>query len=134
LGTPNAGGLTTAASGTSAWGTAIAGNYGPGTVASLQSPVIDLAGVIRPKLSFNYFIDSTLEAEGGQLRFLDEAGEVLFTRQEIFSGQTDTWTPFVLTLPREVRDLKIIVEFRFLSDGDGAVGAGWYIDDVVVDG
>ena len=100
----------------------------------LQSPVIDLAGVIRPKLSFNYFIDSTLEAEGGQLRFLDEAGEVLFTRQEIFSGQTDTWTPFVLTLPREVRDLKIIVEFRFLSDGDGAVGAGWYIDDVVVDG
>ena len=133
LGTPNAGGLIAAASGTNAWGTAIAGNYGPNAVISLQSPVIDLTGIARPRLSFNYFIDSTQDAEGGQLRFLTESGDELFTRQEIFSGKTETWTPFALTIPREARDQKVIIEFRFLSDDDAALGAGWYIDDVVVD-
>ncbi len=133
LGTPNAGGLTTAASGANAWGTSVAGNYGPGTVTSLRSPVIDLTGIGRPKLSFNYFIDTTEEVEGGQLRFLTEAGDEVFTRQEIFSGKTETWTPFNLTIPREARDQKIVLEFRFLSDGNEDNRAGWYIDDVLVD-
>ena len=133
LGTPNAGGLTSAASGANAWGTAIAGNYGPGSVISLRSPVIDLTGIGRPQLSFNYFVDSTEEVEGGQLRFLDEVGGELFTRQEIFSGKTETWTPFALTVPREAREQKIVIEFRFLSDPEDDGRAGWYLDDVVVD-
>ena len=133
LGTPNAGGLTTAASGVNAWGTAIDGSYGVGTITSLKSPVIDLTGIGRPKLSFNYFVDTTEGVEGGQLRFLDETGGELFTRQEIFSGKTDTWTPFSLTVPREARDQKIILEFRFLSDATDDGLAGWYLDDVVVD-
>ncbi len=133
LGTPNAGVLTAAASGTNAYGTAIAGDYGPDSVTSLRSPVIDLTGISRPKLSFHYHIESTLELEGGQLRFLSESGEVLFTRQEIFSGATDGWTPFALTIPREAREQPIQLEFRFLTDSDAAVGAGWYLDDVVID-
>ena len=45
----------------------------------------------------------------------------------------ESLTAFNLTIPRQARDQKIIVEFRFLSDSDDAVGAGWYVDDLVID-
>ena len=114
-------------------GAAIAGNYGAGAVTSLKSPIIDHMGVGRPKLSFQYYIDTTLDVEGGQLRFLTEAGEKLLTRQEIFSGKIEAWTFFCLTIPCEGRNHKIVIEFCFLSDGEDDGLAGWYIDDVVVD-
>ena len=132
LGTPNIGGLTTASSGTQAWGTGLNSNYMPSAQASLRSPIIDLTGVKSPELSFSYFIDSTFDAEDGQVRFLNEAGDMLAS-SDIFSGQTEAWTPFVLKLPDESLDQKIIVEFVFLSDPDEVVGAGWYIDDMMVD-
>ena len=133
LGTPDAGGLTTAHSGRNAWGTNIAGDYTPNATASLRSPVVDLTDLPRPKLSFSYYVDSTRDLEGGQLRFLDENGEAIAFREEIFSGTTGSWTPFSMSLPREVRGRKIIIEFLFLADEDADVGAGWYIDDVAVD-
>ncbi|MDB4808380.1 PA14 domain-containing protein [Verrucomicrobiales bacterium] len=132
LGTPNAGTLTAAASGDNAWGTNLAGDYTPDSVTSLRSPVIDLTEVKRPKLIFQYFVDAVQDAEGGQLRILNEAGEPIFARDEIFAGTTETWTPFEFTFPLEIRNQKIILEFRLLTDGDGEVGAGWYIDDVVI--
>ncbi len=132
LGTPNAGTLTAAANGDNVWGTNLAGNYTPDSVTSLRSPVIDLTEVKRPKLSFQYYIDAVQDAEGGQIRILNEAEEPIFTRDEIFAGTTETWTPFDLTFPLEVRNQKIILEFRLLTDGDDNVGAGWYIDDVVI--
>ena len=57
----------------------------------------------------------------------------MLASSDIFSGQTEAWTPFVLKLPDESLDQKIIVEFVFLSDPDEVVGAGWYIDDMMVD-
>ena len=132
LGTPNAGTLTAAANGDNVWGTNLVGNYTPDSVTSLRSPVIDLTEVKRPKLSFQYYIDAVQDAEGGQIRILNEAEEPIFTRDEIFAGTTETWTPFDLTFPLEVRNQKIILEFRLLTDGDDNVGAGWYIDDVVI--
>lgn len=132
LGTPNVPGLTMASSGVNAWGTDLDGDYGPNVMASLRSPVIDLAGVSVPRLTFNYFIDSTADVEGGQLRFLDEAGNALFVLEQIFSGVTEGWTPFSLAAPAAVREQRIVIEFLFLTDGDAAVGAGWYIDDVIV--
>ncbi|MEM7386906.1 MAG: PA14 domain-containing protein [Verrucomicrobiota bacterium] len=119
LGTPDAGGLNTAASGTQAWGTDLDADYSAGAVTSLRSPVIDLADAARPELSFNYFIDATAGVEGGQLRFLAEDGNPIFTREEIFTGTSEGWTPFAITLPREIRGRKIVIEFRLLSDGDG---------------
>ena len=133
LGTPNAGGLTAAASGDNAWGTNLASEYTPNAVLSLRSPVIDLTEIGRPILSFNYFIDSASEVEGGQFRILDEAGEPLYTQDGIFSGTSDTWTSFALTFPSEARGQGVILEFRMLTDGDDEVGAGWYIDDVIID-
>ena len=133
LGTPTATGPAGTNSGRNAWGTNIAGDYTPNAVASLRSPVVDLTGLPRPKLSFSYFVDSTRDLEGGQLRFLDENGELITLREEIFSGTTGGWTPFSMLLPQEVRGRKIIIEFLFLTDENADVGAGWYIDDVTVD-
>jgi hypothetical protein len=132
FGTPNVAGLTAASSGTQAWGTNLDGNYGPGAIARLRSPVIDVTSVKNPELSFNYFIDSIIEAEGGQVRFTNEAGDDLGS-SEIFFGTTQSWTPFLLEFPESALDQKVIIEFAFLTDGDDAVGAGWYIDDVLID-
>ena len=57
---------------------------------------------------------------------------ILFTHDELFTGQSARWQPFSLVLPTALQDERFIVEFRFLSDEDEEVGAGWYIDDVFV--
>ena len=133
LGPPKAEGITTAASGVNAWGVNLDGEYSPGTLTFLRSPVIDVSSDNSPKLSFNYFIDSTLEAEGGQIRFLDENGEVLAAIDEIFWGNSGTWKPYSVRFPAAARGGSVIVEFAFLTDGDDEIGVGWYIDDVTID-
>jgi hypothetical protein len=136
LGTPAVDGLMVAASGTQAWGTDLDANYAATvTVTRLRSPVIDASGKSAPKLSFNYFIDSTAEVEGGQIRILDENGDLLFAQEgeDIITGQTGSWTPFSLRFPGAARGVKVIIEFAFLTDDDDEVGAGWYIDDVRID-
>ncbi len=134
LGTPNVEGLTTAASGTMAWGTNLDSDYAPGTFAArLRSPVIDVSGDSSPRLSFNFYIDSVLDTEGGQLRFLDENGDELAVVEEIFSGQSEGWKPYSIRFPGAARGGNVIIEFAFLSDEDDEVGAGWYIDDVRID-
>lgn len=133
LGTPNVEGLTMANSGTQAWGVNLEGDYAPGTFTFLRSPVVDVSNESSPKLSFFYYIDSTFEVEGGQLRFLNEAGETLAALEEIFSGQSEGWKPFTVRFPSAARGGKVIIEFAFLTDDDNDVGAGWYIDDVRID-
>ncbi len=133
LGTPNAGGLTAAASGDNAWGTNLASDYSPNANLSLRSPVIDLTEIGRPILTFNYFIDSVFDVEGGQFRILNEAGMPLYTQEGIFSGTSDDWISFELRFPTEARGQAVILEFRMLTDGDDSVGAGWYIDDIIID-
>ncbi len=125
--------LTTAASGTQAWGTDLDDAYGPSTVALLRSPVLDPSEIRSPQLSFNYYIDSTFEEEGGQIRFLDENGELITAVDEIFSGKSDTWTPYSIRFPREARGRQVIIEFALLTAGASEPHAGWFIDDVVVD-
>ncbi|MDB2347590.1 hypothetical protein OAV21_00520 [bacterium] len=136
LGTPAVDGLMAAASGTQAWGTDLDGNYtSEFNLTRLRSPVINASVKTAPKLSFNYFIDSTIDVEGGQLRFLDESGEPLWVQEgeDILSGQVGGWTPFSIRFPSDARGVPVIIEFAFLTDDDGDVGAGWYIDDVKVD-
>lgn len=136
LGTPAVDGLMAAASGTQAWGTDLDGNYtSEFNLTRLRSPVIDASVKTAPKLSFNYFIDSTVDVEGGQLRFLDESGEPLWVQEgeDILSGQVGGWTPFSIRFPSDARGVPVIIEFAFLTDDDGDVGAGLYIDDVKVD-
>ena len=102
--------------------------------ASLRSPVIDLAGVGRPRLSFWYYHDTTEDSEGVQLKILNEAGDqAIYTHDQIFWGKTATWTPFALRLPPAARGQKVIVEFVLLTAGAENGFAGWYIDDVTID-
>ena len=64
--------ITTANSGTQAWGTNIAGDYTPGSLARLRSPVIDISGASpRVALEFKHFNDTT-DIEGTLISFLDE--------------------------------------------------------------
>ena len=104
-----------------------------GTNASLRSPVIDLTEETRPILTFWYFIDSEFEADGGQLNFLDENGELIVSNEELFWGTSEDWVEFSQRIPVEARGQKIILEFRFLSDGEGANGQGWFIDDITIE-
>ena len=133
LGTPNVDNLMEAHSGENVYGTNLDGPYGNLVSASLRSPVIDLTDLGRPKLSFWYFNDTTFEAEGVQLRILDESGSPLFVREEIFWGTTPGWTQFEFTIPAEQRGIPIILEWLLLTDGDEPNGNGFYLDDVVVD-
>ena len=54
-------------------GAAIAGNYGAGAVTSLKSPIIDHTGISRPKLSFQYYIDTTSGCRGWPAAFPDRS-------------------------------------------------------------
>ena len=99
-------------------------------VTKLKSPLIDLTSFRGPRLSFQYYIDSVQDAEGGQLRFPDEDDNDLVILPQIFSGKTDNWTSFALSVPPEAQGKKVILEFRFLTDSDDEVGAGWYSSSV----
>ena len=48
-------------------------------------------------------------------------------------GTSDDWISFELRFPTEARGQAVILEFRMLTDGDDSVGAGWYIDDIIID-
>ncbi len=133
LGTPAVDGLAAARSGDNAYGTDLDGPYGNDAAASLRSPVIDLTEIARPKLSFWYYVDATEEAEGVQLKILDEGGNDLWVREEIFWGTSPGWEQFSQTIPSDARGQKIIIEWLLLTDGGEPNGSGFYIDDVVVD-
>ena len=132
LGTPTAG-PAAAHSGDNAYGTDLDGPYANGTNASLRSPVIDLTEATRPLLKFWYYIDSEFEVDGGQLNFLDENGDQIVSNESLFWGTSEDWVEFSQRIPVEARGQKIILEFRFLSDGEGANGQGWFIDDVTIE-
>lgn len=133
LGTPAAPDLTSARSGANAYGTDLDGPYDNSASSSLRSPLIDLEGIGQPELSFWYFVDVTEGAEGVQLQILDEGGDALFTREEIFWTATESWTEFRLTIPTNAREQKVMFQWNLLSDPSGPNGSGFFLDDVEVD-
>ncbi|MCH1504668.1 MAG: hypothetical protein L7V86_13870 [Verrucomicrobiales bacterium] len=132
LGTPAVDDLMAAHGGENTYGTDLDGLVDAGVNASLRSPVIDLAGVGRPRLSFWYYHDTTEDSEGVQLKILNEAGDqAIYTHDQIFWGKTDDWTEFRLTVPAEAREQKVMIEWLLLTADGGE--AGFYLDDVEVD-
>jgi hypothetical protein len=134
IGTPEtASGLVEGAfSGVQCWATDLDATYAPGALITLRSPVIDLANVERPRLRFQYAVDSTEEVEGGRINFRNESGEILVESDFVFWGTSESWQAFDRPVPVEARNRKIILEFEFLSDELGPNGEGWFIDDVSV--
>ena len=133
FGAPTAG-PGAAFSGTNAVGTDLDANYVDATGIFLRSPVIDLTGIARPSLEFQYFLEGG-EGEGGRLNVLEADGSLIETL-EVFDGidqGVTEWTTFSVRLSELNRP--VIIEFELLSEVDDAAdnGAGWYLDDVVID-
>ncbi len=134
-GPPVDNGPASAFSGENAIGTGLSANYEDGTGISLRSPVIDLTGAGRAKLTFHHFMDAA-DGEGGRVNVLSEDGSILVGGLKLYvgpDGNTTDWAKESIRLP----DLNapVIIEFEFLSgvDGDPVNRAGWFIDDVEVD-
>jgi hypothetical protein len=133
FGTPTAG-PGVAFSGINAVGTDLDADYVDATGIFLRSPVIDLTGIARPKLEFQYFLEAG-DGEGGRLNVLEADGLIIDT-VGIFDGSEQgvtEWTTHTVRLPELNRP--VIIEFELLSEVDDAAdnGAGWYLDDVVID-
>ena len=127
-----------AASGQNSAGTNISGNYLNGTDATLTSPEIMIPPGRDALLTFRQFIDTDLaltDPDIGFVRILDAANDTPISGLEISSieGSADGWSDQSLSLPAgEVAGKSIKVEFRFISNSDGSVWGGFYIDDVSV--
>ncbi len=138
LGTPTNVGPESAHSGSNVYATNIDAVYGAFSNITLTTPEIDLTAVERGFFSFWHVIDTSGE-EGGQVRVLNEAGEVI-AFSEVYTGSNGDWEEVAISLLRfgdtraSIVGQKVRFEFRFLSDdvteGDGA---GWYVDDVRID-
>lgn len=128
----------TAASGQNSAGTNIAGNYLDGTDTALTSPEIIIPPERDALLSFRQFIDTDLaliDPDLGFVRILDADNDTPIASLEISSieGSAAGWSDQSLALPAgEVAGKTIKLEFRFVSNEDGSVWGGFYIDDVSV--
>jgi hypothetical protein len=128
----------TAASGQNSAGTNITGNYLDGTDAALTSPEIIIPPERDALLSFRQFIDTDLaliDPDLGFVRILDADNDTPIASLEISSieGSAAGWNDQSLALPAgEVAGKTIKLEFLFVSNEDGSVWGGFYIDDVSV--
>lgn len=139
LGTPSNVGPEAANSGSNLYGTNLDTNYAAFGNVTLTSPIIDLTAVERGFLKLWHFYE-TSEQEGGQIRVLDESGENVLAESEIFAGSSEGWQEASFSLLRfgdsseSIVGKKVRFEFRFLSDDNtGDDGAGWYIDDLLIE-
>ncbi len=129
-GRPSLPGPMKAFEGEHVWGTDLDGEYRENTDTRLRSPVIDLNKAQEPTLSFHYYLDAS-PFEGGQLNFLTANGNLITSHDDLFQDTTDGWVSFMLSIPDAVLERGLVrLEFRFASDGNDDVGAGWYVDDV----
>jgi hypothetical protein len=115
-------------------GTNIAANYTASVDVSLVSPAIGipLGGAM---LTFNRFIDTDGVGDFGSVRILDaDAADAPIAEVVTgLGGISDGWTPVSIILDGATygeRNVKI--DFRFVSNADANVWAGFYIDDVEV--
>ena len=141
LGSPDpnlTGGPPGASSGDNCFGTDLSGNYGEGTSITLRSPAIDLSdlAVAGGDAEVVYFrwIDIEEGSDFARVRLLgaSDNGEIAILEDNIASS-SGGWEEVRYRLPPESDGKSVILEFLLESDEFGN-GAGFYIDDVVVQG
>lgn len=136
LGTPDNGLVSSAYSGTNAWGSDLYGEPIPfATKSFLVSPVIDLSGVSQATLTFWHCLDFSSMFEQGQVRIITtigtppSSGLVL----EDFSGTTtEGWEEVSLPLTAHVgKTVQLVWEYQgvMLTDPHG-----WLVDNVSITG
>lgn len=127
-----------AANGTKCAGTNVNANYTASAIASLVTPAFTVpAG--GATLKFSQYIDTEAASGGGDfgsIRLLNAADNTPLVGGEVapdLQGITELWSNRSLALPAAANGLEVKLEFRFESDADSDVFAGFYIDDVLVE-
>ncbi|NIP93958.1 MAG: hypothetical protein GWO24_11100, partial [Akkermansiaceae bacterium] len=120
-------------SGTSCFGTNLAGAYELDADIWLRSPVVDLSEATGATLSFFHHRDIEEGFDSGSIRVLDASdNSELGVVEDVIDGSSVEWEQFTRNLPPVAALGKsVILEFRFNSDDINNL-AGWYIDDVEV--
>lgn len=132
-GTPMAPDLDAAHSGGKAYATLLGQSYTDGANVALRSPLIDLTDKARATLSFWYHVDVTEGQEGVQVSFLSESGATLASIDEILWTRTDGWTFYQTPILEELLGQQVRLEWLFRSDNEAPNGAGFFLDDIVLD-
>jgi hypothetical protein len=127
-------------SGSSSWHCGHDPGYDPGMDCGLLSPTF--AAGPGPDVSFWARYDTAIYGVDGLYVILHQTGQEPDTLDFIGSGGAlgpsptgvgADWTPFAYDLPMAPGD-SAAVELRFVSDIDGEVGGGFYVDDMAVAG
>jgi hypothetical protein len=90
-------------------------------------------------LKFSQYIDTEADTGGGDfgsIRLLNAADNTPLAGGVVASdiqGISGLWSSKSLPLPAAAKGLEVKLEFRFESDADTDVFAGFYFDDVVVE-
>lgn len=139
VGTPNGAGTEpdAAAKGSQCAGTNMNGSYTPAAITSLITPAftVPAAGAV---LKFSRYIDTEADSGGGDfgsVRLLNAADDTPLAGGVVIAdiqGTSMLWSSESLTLPAAANGLAVKLEFRFESDADAEVYAGFYIDEVLV--
>lgn len=128
-------GPSAAHSGTSLWGTNLAGNYGNSVNASLQTPAIDLSGLSAASLQFAHWYSIERNWDYGYVEISTDGTswtELARYTAPGTGGQPVGWEQPLIDLTAYVGQT---VHIRFRLQSDSSVNyAGWYIDDVSVAG
>jgi hypothetical protein len=141
VGSPNGtppGEPSAAANGTLCAGTNINSNYTASAIASLVTPAftVPAGGAV---LTFNQYIDSGAASGGGDfgsVRLLNAADDTPLAGGVVIAdiqGISMQWSSESQVLPAAANGLAVKLEFRFESNADSDVFAGFYIDDVSVE-
>ncbi len=136
LGTPTYGPITTP-SGTNCWGTDLDNTYNSGTHCWLMSPVYDLTGsaaTTQATLTFWrwYWFGANDE---GHVEISTDGGTT-WTILATYTARGDVWTQTTISLNAYIGNNNIRIRFRIRDvpplTANGALRAGFYIDDVTV--
>ncbi len=114
--------------------TGLTDDYADATGIYLRSPVVNLTNIARPRLEFWHYLEAG-DGEGGRLNVLNADGSLIETLA-IFDGGSSATTEWTLRSIRLTAYAQpVIFEFEFLSEADDPAnnGAGWFIDDLLVE-
>lgn len=123
-------------SGAGAWATGLAGEYGNGEDGALTSPVLDLtaAGGSPVRLSWWQYLVTEYSYDTARVEVSKDGGSTWSLVLGPDSGEVDgAWAKRTVELDASCAVPGFRFRFRFSSDST-AVFAGWYVDDVALDG
>jgi hypothetical protein len=123
-----------ARTGSSAAGTDLDADYTSGTWVIYSSPEVSLGPILKPRLTFSYFLDVG-EGSAGRVNIVGSDGSEFYAPstpdEELFFVEgTEGWQEATFDLTSVAGGQKVILQFEFIGNG---TGAGFFIDDVLIE-